>query len=82
MCKCDLKRMLLHFSIHKNLPILHEIATAVPTAELRPIDINEDTSDHIVTQGYTQADEVLVTCDIFSSYYVTNIYESFYYYIL
>lgn len=38
MSKGDLKRMLIHTARVHRLPALEEIATAVPTAELRPIE--------------------------------------------
>ena len=38
MSKGDLKKMLLYASDKHQLPALREIATAVPTAELRPTE--------------------------------------------
>mmetsp|Transcript_78360 Transcript_78360/g.153838 ORF Transcript_78360/g.153838 Transcript_78360/m.153838 type:complete len:795 (+) Transcript_78360:17-2401(+) len=49
--KVDLKRMLTYLSGAYKLPVLDEIANAVPTAELRPIDEDTDRSES------TQTDE-------------------------
>jgi NAD+ synthase (glutamine-hydrolysing) len=50
ICKADLKRMMQWASQTYSLPALQDIATAVPTAELRPIAEGE-------TNDYTQTDE-------------------------
>jgi len=55
ICKGDLKRMLTFLSTRYQMPVLDEIATATPTAELRPID--ESTSSGKDKVDSTQSDE-------------------------
>jgi NAD+ synthase (glutamine-hydrolysing) len=53
ICKGDLKKMLLWAATTYNNPVLAEISSAPPSAELRPILLNDDTESKHDTTGNT-----------------------------
>ena len=58
--KTDLRSFLLYFSKHNNIPVLTEVANAVPSAELRPQKEGESTgqSDEVeMGMTYEELDE-------------------------
>ena len=55
--KGDLKRMLVWASSNYDVPALKEIAEALPTAELRPIEKNGNDDEKGHREDYSQLDE-------------------------